>query len=111
MVVVFATMVEYTCSPLLEVYLYRFHNVPAYVPPGHGLVYLAALAIGRTAFVRAHTRAAPSAALVGVGGYAAYGLLLADRTRRARGVLVRLPGSGSSGGARRTACTSARPSS
>ena len=49
-VVVFATVIEYTCSPLLEVYLYRFHNVPAYVPPGHGLVYLAALAIGRTAW-------------------------------------------------------------
>ena len=39
-VVVFATAIEYTCSPMLEVYLYRFHNVPAYVPPGHGLVYL-----------------------------------------------------------------------
>src|SRR4051794_36362424 len=43
-VVVFATLIEYTCSPLLGVYLYRFDNVPAYVPPGHGLVYLAALA-------------------------------------------------------------------
>ncbi len=47
-VVVFASLVEYTFSPFLGVYLYRFHNVPAYVPPGHGLVYLAALAIGRT---------------------------------------------------------------
>jgi len=55
-VVVFASCVEYTFSPLLGVYLYRFHNVPAYVPPGHGLVYLAALAIGRTAFVRARAR-------------------------------------------------------
>lgn len=79
-VVVFATIVEYTCSPLLQVYLYRFHNVPAYVPPGHGLVYLAALAIGRTAFVRAHTRACMLAVLSGLGLYAAYGLLIADRT-------------------------------
>jgi hypothetical protein len=79
-VVVFATAVEYTCSPLLEVYLYRFHNVPAYVPPGHGLVYLAALAIGRTAFVHAHLRVCTAVALTAVGGYAAYGLLLADRT-------------------------------
>jgi hypothetical protein len=78
-VVVFATVVEYTCSPLLEVYLYRFHNVPAYVPPGHGLVYLAALAIGRTAFVRARQGQCMAAALVGVGGYAAYGLLVSDR--------------------------------
>jgi hypothetical protein len=79
-VVVFATMVEYTFSPLLEVYTYRFDNVPMYVPPGHGLVYLAALAIGRTAFVRAHLRACTIAALVGVGLYAAYGVFLADRT-------------------------------
>ena len=79
-VVVFATAIEYTCSPMLEVYLYRFHNVPAYVPPGHGLVYLAALAIGRTSLVREHTRAFTVAALTGVGAYAAYGLLLAERT-------------------------------
>ncbi len=78
-VVGFATVIEYTCSPLLEVYLYRFHNVPAYVPPGHGLVYLAALAIGRTAFVQAHTRVCAAVALLGVGGYAAYGLV-AERT-------------------------------
>ena len=79
-VVVFATVIEYTCSPLLEVYLYRFHNVPAYVPPGHGLVYLAALAIGRTTFVRTHTRACAAMVLTALGGYAAYGLLLAERT-------------------------------
>lgn len=78
-VVVFASAVEYTFSPLLEVYLYRFHNVPAYVPPGHGLVYLAALAIGRSMFVRAHTRACMSLVLVVGGAYAAYGLVVADR--------------------------------
>jgi hypothetical protein len=38
--------VEFTFSPLLEVYLYRFHNVPMYVPPGHGLVFLSAWALG-----------------------------------------------------------------
>jgi hypothetical protein len=78
-VVAFATTVEYTFSPLLGVYLYRFHNVPAYVPPGHGLVYLAALAIGRTAFVRAHLRWCVAAALTAVGCYAGYGLLVSSR--------------------------------
>jgi FtsH-binding integral membrane protein len=39
-VVAFATLVEYVFSPTLEVYTYRFDNVPAFVPPGHGLVYL-----------------------------------------------------------------------
>ena len=52
-VVVFATVVEYVFSPTLEVYLYRFDNVPMYVPPGHGLVYLSAYALGHARVVRA----------------------------------------------------------
>lgn len=78
-VVIFASLVEYTFSPFLGVYLYRFHNVPAYVPPGHGLVYLAALAIGRTVWVQAHARAL-AACVAAVGGcWATYGLLFASR--------------------------------
>ncbi len=79
-VVGFATLVEYTSSPLLGVYLYRFHNVPAYVPPGHGLVYLAALAIGRSAFVRARLRRLMIVVLVVGGCWALYGVTLASRT-------------------------------
>jgi hypothetical protein len=78
-VVAFATAVEYTFSPLLEVYVYRFDNVPAYVPPGHGLVYLAALSLGRSAFVRSHLRGCVTAVVVAGGAYAAWGLLLGPR--------------------------------
>ena len=78
-VVVFATAVEYTFSPLLEVYLYRFDNVPAYVPPGHGLVYVSAMAIAETALVRRHLRACVGAVAAGGGAYALYGITLADR--------------------------------
>ena len=78
-VVAFATAVEYTFSPLLEVYVYRFDNVPAYVPPGHGLVYLAAMALGDTAFVRWHLRACVGAVAAVGGAYALYGVTLADR--------------------------------
>ena len=56
-VVAFATVVEYTFSPLLDVYVYRLDNVPAFVPPGHGLVYLGALAIGRRPAPRRTARA------------------------------------------------------
>ena len=79
-VVAFATLVEYTFSPLLEVYSYRFDNVPAYVPPGHGLVYLAALWIGRSAWVAARERALTVVVIVAGGAYAAYGLLISERT-------------------------------
>lgn len=78
-VVVFASAIEYTFSPLLEVYVYRFSNVPAYVPPGHGLVYLCALAIGRSALLRRWRRPAVAATVVVGGLWSGYGLLLADR--------------------------------
>src|SRR6478735_6386461 len=62
-VVAFATCIEYVFSPTLEVYTYRFHNVPGFVPPGHGLVYLSAYALGHAAFVERHRRAAVTAVL------------------------------------------------
>lgn len=78
-VVAFATAVEYVFSPTLEVYRYRFDNVPAFVPPGHGLVYLSAFALGHAAFVERH-RIACVTAVLGVGGlWAAYGVLVAER--------------------------------
>lgn len=73
-VVAFATLVEYTFSPLLGVYAYRFDNVPAYVPPGHGLVYLAALGLGRSDLVRRQLRASVAVVLAVGGAYAAWGL-------------------------------------
>jgi hypothetical protein len=74
-VVVFATAVEYTFSPLLEVYLYRFGNVPAYVPPGHGLIYLGALALGRTALARRWSTPLVTMTVVVGGAYALWGLV------------------------------------
>src|SRR4051812_12891170 len=73
-VVAFATVVEYTCSPGLEVYLYRFHNIPAYVPPGHGLVYLSAFSLGHHPWVRARLRPLGLAALTALGLWAVWAL-------------------------------------
>jgi len=78
-VVVFATVVEYTFSPLLEVYVYRLDNVPAFVPPGHGLVYLCALAMGRSLWVRTRLRSCVVATAVLGGAYAGWGLFLSER--------------------------------
>ena len=44
-----ATLCEYSFAPLYHIYTYRFDNVPAYVPPGHGMVYLTAVALARSA--------------------------------------------------------------
>lgn len=73
-VIAFATIVEYTFSPWLEVYTYRFDNVPAFVPPGHGLVYLAALCMGRSSFFRSHARSLVTATVIVGGLYAIWGV-------------------------------------
>ena len=74
-VVVYASLVEYVCSGWLGVYVYRLHNVPAFVPPGHGLVYLGALAIGRSAWAHRSSWLLP-AALTLSGVWAVWGLTL-----------------------------------
>ena len=78
-VVALATAVEYTFSPLLQAYVYRIGTVPLFVPPGHGMVYLAALALGRSAVLRAAPRVAVGLTVLVGGGWAGYGLWLADR--------------------------------
>jgi hypothetical protein len=78
-VVLFATAVEYTFSALLHVYTYRLDNVPAFVPPGHGLVYLVALCLGRSRWFRAHERTLVAATVLVGGGYSGWGLLVSDR--------------------------------
>jgi hypothetical protein len=78
-VVVLATLVEYTFSPLLEAYVYRIATVPLFVPPGHGLVYLGAVALGRSALLRARPRLAVTATVLVGGTWAGAGLLGAPR--------------------------------
>jgi hypothetical protein len=74
-VVALATCVEYTFSPLLQAYVYRLGTVPPFVPPGHGLVYLAALTLGRSrAFLAAPRLLTWATATVG-GAWALAGLL------------------------------------
>lgn len=78
-VVMLATMVEYTFSPLLQAYVYRIGTVPLFVPPGHGLVYLAALALGRSALLRAAPRISVATAAAVGGLWAWHGLTDAGR--------------------------------
>ena len=78
-VVVLATIIEYVFSGWLGVYLYRLDHVPAYVPPGHGLVYLAALTIGRLPFIREHARAAIRWTVVLAGAWALWGFMISPR--------------------------------
>jgi hypothetical protein len=56
LVVLVATCTELVGSVLWGVYEYRLGNLPSFVPPGHGLVYLTGLRLSETAFVHRRPR-------------------------------------------------------
>jgi hypothetical protein len=78
-VIVAATMLEYTASPFLGLYTYRLENVPSFVPPGHGLVYLAALTINSALTGTRAEHLLPRAVLLVAGLWALWGVTLSDR--------------------------------
>ena len=80
LVVIVATCAEVIGTLLLGAYTYRLENLPAFVPPGHGLVYLAGLRISQSAPVRGHPRAFVGAVIAMVAIWGLAGLLLLDRT-------------------------------
>jgi hypothetical protein len=74
-VVLFATVGEVTGSLVWGVYHYRLHNLPLFIPPAHGLVYLSGLALCRTL----RRRAVVGAAAIGAAGWGIAGLTLLPR--------------------------------
>jgi hypothetical protein len=74
-VVVFATVGEVTGSLLWGVYHYRLHNLPLFIPPAHGLVYLSGLALAGLM----RTRPLVLAAAVGAIGWGLAGLTVLPR--------------------------------
>jgi hypothetical protein len=56
LVVAVATCGEIVGSIVWGVYTYRLENLPLFVPPGHGLVYLTGFALSETRIVRRHAR-------------------------------------------------------
>jgi len=78
-VVVLSTLVEYTASPGLGFYTYRLDNVPAFVPPGHGLVYLSAFTLGQRMSGPDARRWLWRAAMMAGSTWVLWGLTLASR--------------------------------
>ncbi len=78
--IAFATLGEYFASVIMRGYIYRFENVPAYVPPGHGMVYLTAVVLARSYLFVRFTNAITWVVL-GIGSvWAVWGILFADRS-------------------------------
>jgi hypothetical protein len=78
-VVLIATAGEILGSLVLGLYEYRRGGIPAFVPPGHGLVYLAGLRLAHSPAVRAHSRAVVRLAIAGTTGWALAGLASGSR--------------------------------
>jgi hypothetical protein len=76
-VVAFATVGEVTGSLIWGVYHYRLHNLPLFVPPAHGIVYLTGLALAAT--LRAHARVLVVAAATIAATWGLLGLTVLPR--------------------------------
>lgn len=68
-----ATCYEYIGSIIWGLYRYRLANLPMYVPPGHGLFYLAALRLTNLPAVRRNSRAVILGVLAAGGLWAVRG--------------------------------------
>ncbi len=73
-VVCVATCFEILGSIVWGVYRYRLGNLPPFVPPAHGLVYLTGLRFSQLAFVRRHARSFVRLVLLLGAVWAAIGL-------------------------------------
>jgi hypothetical protein len=69
-VVTIATAGEVVGSLIWGLYGYRLDNLPAFVPPGHGLVYLAGVSLATLCASRSSALLVAAAALAGVWGLA-----------------------------------------
>jgi hypothetical protein len=78
-VVLIATAGEVLGSLVLGLYAYRRGGIPAFVPPGHGLVYLAGYQLSRSRLVRAHARTVVRLAIAGGAAWALLALALPSR--------------------------------
>lgn len=77
--VAFATIGEHFASPYMGGYTYRFENIPAYVPPGHGLVYLTAVTLARSGFFQQHARKITLLVLISCGLWSLWGITFSTR--------------------------------
>jgi hypothetical protein len=77
-VVCAATVAEVTGSIVWGVYTYRLHNLPTFVPPAHGLVFVAGVSLSET--LRRHARLLVGLAAFGAAAWGVAGLTVLSRT-------------------------------
>jgi hypothetical protein len=77
--VVVATCFEVFGSLIWGLYRYRLHNIPLYVPPGHGLVYFFGITAGATPVFQRYGRRAALVVLAACAAWAVGGVTVLPR--------------------------------
>jgi len=72
--VAFTSIGEYVASVGMGGYIYRFENVPAYVPFGHGMVYLTSIALARSGLFLRYARAIATTVVLLGGAWSIWGI-------------------------------------
>lgn len=75
-VILVASAGEVLGSLILQLYAYRRGGIPVFVPPGHGLIYVAGYRLSQSPLMRRH---GVRLALAGGGAWAVLGLVLGPR--------------------------------
>jgi len=86
LLVALATAAELTFSLVLDWYAYRLDNVPPWIPPAHGIVFVTALLWSKDPLALRHPTAVRVTATVLAVTYGTLALLLADDVGGALGV-------------------------
>ena len=73
--VVVATVFEVVASLVLHWYSYRFHDIPPWVPPGHGIVFLTAILMMEQRWVIRHATLLRYLVTLGALAYACAGMV------------------------------------
>ena len=76
---IFATLAEHFAAIYMGCYTYRFNNLPHYVPPGHGVVYLAIVALARSGFFLRYAKQVGIFGVIAGGIWSLWGAIFATR--------------------------------
>lgn len=79
-VVVVATCAEIFGSIIWGVYTYRLENLPSFVPPGHGMIYLGGVHFARIAWVKRNVIQVRALTICALALWGVAGLAVFDRT-------------------------------
>jgi hypothetical protein len=86
--ILFATVGEFYASVYMGGYIYQHGGVPAYVPAGHGMVYLSAIALGRSALFQNYARAITVMVVILGSCWSLWGLYAANLQTDVTGALL-----------------------